>query len=234
MSRTQQTPSTLPPLVTKLPQSPRAALTKPVIAHHRGHSFLRFRLRHTNQNAFAEREPVCLYHERAIGAANIGDCGVVILKHLELSGRNMVFLHQLLGKRLAAFDARRAFFRAETRNADRVQRVHCAQRKRIVRRNNREIHAVFTRKAHDFIDIRRLHGHARRLTRDSRISGQRVNRFNLRILRELPNDRVLATAAADNHDFHAFSSSMMEQAHSGKRHCNSIVIAGFDHLIVAD
>ena len=215
----------------------RAALTEGLILDHRAHGGLRLLDCLRDDDALAERETVRLDDDgRALGV-DVGTGGGRVGKDAVFCGGNVVFLHQVLCKRLARLDDGGLFVRAEAGDARRAQRVHRAEGKGVVRRDNGIINAVRLGKFDLRGDVLRADlTDADRVGGDAAVAGQTVNFLDRGIFLQLFNDGVFATAAADDHELHGEIPPclMMEQAHTRERHSDAVSVCRLDDIVVAD
>ena len=160
-----------------------------------------------NDHALAECKPIRLDDGRITCFFQVGKRSLRFGEHLISRRGNAITLHQGFGEHLATFDLRCLCVRPKAGDAKRVKPVHCAHRKRVIRRDNGKIHRLFLCKCRDFVNFLCADGYAYRIRRNAAVSRQRIDRFYLRILFDCFYDSVLAPAAADDHDFHAVCAS---------------------------
>jgi hypothetical protein len=112
-------------------------------------------------------------------------------------------LHELLRERLAGLEPRGGARRSEDRDAGRAQDVGDARRQRILGSHDDEVDALLRRERAHRVGVARPHGgeagrdalHRGAARRDEHALGARA-------LRDLPGERVLAAAAAEDQDAH--------------------------------
>ena len=126
-----------------LDQDTAPALSELQVLHHAAHRILRLFPGLRDDHAFAEREAVGFDDRRKRRRFQVLQCRLHFLKDLAGSRRDPVFLHQALGKDLAAFDDRGVSPRAEAGDALRFQRIDTTEDERIVRGHHRIVDAVF-------------------------------------------------------------------------------------------
>ena len=155
--------------------------------------------------------PAATLRERAGIAANdgrtlgldVGARGGGIGKHFVFRRRDAVLLHEVFGKRLRSLNLRRELRGAECLDSLRRQCVDEAARKRRLRADDDEIDAVLLGKSDDCRIVRQRDlRHAFGDGGDSRIARNRIEFFRLRTILELPRERMLAPAAADDQNLH--------------------------------
>ena len=113
----------------------------------------------------------------------------------------MVALHQLLGKDLAALDARGGFGRAEDGQAVLLKLVHDAFGERPLRADHGEVNAVLLGKGDEGGDVGGADGDVVGDGGGAGVAGGDEDFTGLGALRQLPDDGVLPGARADNEKF---------------------------------
>ena len=180
-----------------------AALPEFLIFHDLPHSRPGFPAGHGHGHALAQGKSVRLDHGRDRRGFQVFKGFFRIRKNLVRRGGNTIFLHQVLGENLAAFNDGRVGAGAEAGNAFRLQSVHASQHQRIIRSNNRVINLRVPGEGHNPFNIRRLNIHTGRVRGDTAVARQGINRFNSRILFQLFDDGMFTAAAADNKQVHS-------------------------------
>ena len=179
-----------------LDEDAAAARAEDVIDHHVLDGGFRLSKVLRNDDAFPERQPVCL-NDGGIGRVlQICDGCLGLGERFALCRGDAVFFHEFLGKDLAAFDDGGVFGGAEAGDARRFQRIDAAQNERIVGRDDGEVHIPLTGEADNAFDVRRLDGEAFRVLRDAPVAGQGVNFARAPALIERFDDGVLSAAAS--------------------------------------
>ena len=126
-----------------------------------------------------------------------------LVKHLVVRCGDMVFLHQVFGKDLAAFDLRRLSGGAEGGNAHLPQLVRQSQGQRIVRNDRRKVHLVAFGEFQHALHIGGLDGDALGVLTDAAVARQSIDLLHLFVFPELFDDGVLPSAAADHQKVHS-------------------------------
>ena len=161
-----------------------------------------FFLGHSHGNALAECKTVCFDNDRRAILLDVLDrvCGV--LKNSVARGRNAVFLHQILGKGLAALDDGSVLARTEGTDAFGLECVYHAECKRVVRCYHNEIRLVLLGESNHAVDVGCLDGNALCLSGNAAVARRTPDMVNLGALLQCMDDGVLTAAAADNQNFH--------------------------------
>ena len=157
----------------------------------------------TDQNALAECQSGRLQNDRELCLrAKVLERGIRAVENFVICRRDVVFLHQILGKCLGALEDRCIFSRSEDAESLGLESVHNTADKRIVHTDNCQINGIVLCKRNEFIKLHGADIHTFRQLGNTRIAGCTVDLVYLRTLRYLPNDGVLTSAAADNQNFH--------------------------------
>ena len=163
----------------------------------------RFLLGHGDDDALARRESVRLDDDGRTLGFDVGACGGGIRKHFVLRRRDAVLLHEVFGKCLRTLNLRRELRGAECLDSLRRQCVDEAARKRRLRADDDEIDVVLLGKSDDCRIVRRRDlRHAFGDCRHAWITWKRIKLLCLRTILELPCERMLAPAAADDQNLH--------------------------------
>ena len=152
-----------------------AALSEPAVKHHFPYGVLRPVIAFCYYHALAKRKAVRLDDDRKPLSPCIGNGLVAVRKGLVRCGRNAVFLHQLLGKGLAALDDSGAPGRPEARNAHLPEPVGQSHCQRIVGNDGGKIYRVRFGKPDYAFYIRCRNGDAFRILRNAAVSGEGVD-----------------------------------------------------------
>ena len=135
-----------------------------------------------DDNALAERQAVGFNDRREfVFLSDILDNFLGVGKHSVVGRGNVVFLHQVFGKHLAAFNNGGVFVRPEAGNALRFERVHTAEHQRVVRRDNAEVDFVFHGKIGNRRNIFRPDVHASGVFCDAAVAGAGKNFGHIRV-----------------------------------------------------
>ena len=127
-------------------------------------------LGHGDRDTLAERQTVRLDNDRCALRLDVVDRLRGILKHRIGRGGNVVFFHQLFGKGLGAFDDGCVFARAKRADARFLERIHHAERKRVVRCDHHKVGLVRLGKGNHAVDVRGLDVHALSLLCDAAVA----------------------------------------------------------------
>ena len=138
-----------------------------------------FFLGHGDRNTLAERKTIRLDNDRRAVLLDVLDRVRRVLKNSVACGRDIVFLHQILSKGLAALDDGSVLARTEGADACGLERVHHAERERIIRRDHNEIRLVLLRERDHAVDVGRLDGNALRLSGDAAVARSAPDMVNL-------------------------------------------------------
>ena len=191
------------------------------ILHGLANGRFRFLPGHRHRDALAQGQTVRLDHRRNRRGFQIFQRILRRVEYPVFRRGNTVFLHQILGKHLAAFDYRRILPGTEAGNSDRFQHIHAPQRQRIVRSHHRIIHSLFPGKGRDAVDILCADGNTHRVRRNAAVPGKCVYRFHGGVFLQLADDGMLPAASANYQQFHKFSFLR-------------IVISPTSHLLISD
>ena len=153
----------------------------------------------TDEHTLAQSQTICLDDDRilALGPDVIHDLGRVI-KRLIPGGGDAVFLHQVFGEDLGSLDAGRCLIRAESRDADRRQRIDHAQSQRVVLRDDDVIELFLRCKRDHGVHIGGLDVLALGVIADAAVAGCAPDLAAVRALLQCLDDGVLTSAAAND------------------------------------
>src|SRR5699024_9410789 len=144
-------------------------------------------------------------------------------------GGDVVLGHQLLGEGLAGLNDGGVGPGAEGGNARLLQSVHHAHGQGVVWGHHDEIHVVFLGPSYHAGHVGGLDIHAGGHLGDAAVAGGAEQLSDLGGLGQLPADGVLPAAAAHYEYSHGLTLLLVvEQAHAGEGHDDSILVAGFD------
>ena len=162
-----------------------------------------------DDHALAKRQTIRFYHHRDRVVIKVGTGSSRVGKDCVARSRDIVFVHQLLGKRLAGLNDRRLCVRAEAGHACGGQGVHRPQRQRVIRRHYGIIDAMGLCKCRLRGDVLRADlRHANGIGGYAAVSRQAVDHLYRRVLPELFDNGVLTPAAANNQELHSNSPQM--------------------------
>ncbi len=161
----------------------------------------------TDRDALAGRESVCFYDARPSELAHVGARGFELVEHSECCGRNRVATHEFLRERLAALELRGRARGTEDRKAGVAQPIADARDERIFGADDDEVDLFALRERDHRIGVTGFHGReATRLPRDRVAAGRREHAGDARTPRDLPGERMLASATAEDQHPHRVSS----------------------------
>ena len=158
-----------------------AAFAKAALAHHFSDGLLCLLARLGDDDALADREAVGLDDGRHGGGIQIAQRFFGLVEDLEGRRRDAVFLHETLGKDLAALDLRGLGRGAEAGDARRLEQIDAAERERIVGRYHGVVDMLLYGKIADGLDIGGGDRNARRVPGDAAVAGQGVELGDLGI-----------------------------------------------------
>ena len=184
---------------------PAAALAEHALLHHGDNGLSGLLPGLSDNDALAQGQTVGLDHNGHFCRFKIPQGRRRIVKALIGGGGDAVFLHQILGKNLAALDLGRCGSGAEAGDALLVQGVHRPQHQGIVGSHHGVVHLLLYGEGHHGRDVLGPDGDALRIRGDAAIAGQGKNLFHFRVLFQLFDDGVFAAAAADHKKLHSLS-----------------------------
>ena len=179
-----------------------AALAEDAVLHGGADGLAGLLAAHGDRDALAEGEAVGLDDDGDGRGFDVGHGGVEVVEDLVGGGGDAVFLHESLGKDLAALDLGGGLGGAEGGGADVLKGVGHAEAEGIVRGDYGEVGADLPGEVHGSLYVRGGHGHADRVRGDAAVAGQGVDLRRLRVAPERPDDGVLSPAAANDHYLH--------------------------------
>src|SRR5262249_2281700 len=180
----------------------RPGLAERTLAHELVDGARGLRHRSTDEDALPAREPVRLDDHRRAELADVLLRGGQIAEHAEGRARHVVAATELLGERLRALQTSGRRPRAEGGEARLREAVDEPERERQLRTDDRQIDAALAREALQAREVVDRDRHAVRVGGDAGVAGRAVESVHARALAELPHERVLATASADDEDPH--------------------------------
>ena len=158
--------------------------------------------RHGDDDAFAGVQAVGLHHDRRAVLLHVGLGGLRIAKFREAGGRNLVRGAKLLGEGLGAFELRRDRLGAERLDAGLLQIVHQARDQRRFGADHHQVDLVRLAEGRDRRVVGDLEVDDLRFLGDARIARRRIELGQERARGELPGERMLASAGAEEQDLH--------------------------------
>ena len=169
-----------------------------LILHDRSHRLKGLGLGPADQHAFARSQPIRLHHNRRALLPHITHGFLTGGKPSIARRRNPVLRHQILRESLAALKLGRLPGWPENLQSPLLEPIHDPQRQRHLRPHHRQINPLPNGKRQQLIRIIRPNIHTLRQLRHPGISRRRIEPTHLRALSDLPHQRMLATAAANN------------------------------------
>ena len=151
-----------------------------------------------NDNAFSKSQTIG-FNNRRIGVfgADIFNCPIRVVEHFILSGRNMIFFHQLFREYFAAFQYSSCLIRTEGFDAGFFKGIHHTEYQRIIRCNHCKFNLIFDGKVNHGIDIGCLDIYTFGIGGNSAVPWCSINfRYQLAFF-ELSDNSMFPSAAAD-------------------------------------
>ena len=181
-----------------LDHDPAPGVSERTAGEHFVHGGARLRLRLRDDDALARREPVRLDHDGRTVLANVGGCLGRVGELGVARGGDAVACEERLGERLRAFHLCRRGARAEDSKPFRLEPVRNPGDQRRFRPHHREVDRTLVREREQPSDVLRPHRDVLhpRLARGARIARRHQHPLHPLALRELPRQRVFASAAA--------------------------------------
>ena len=177
----------------------RTALSEDLVLHDRGDGIECFLLILCNDNALAQRQTIRLDDSRILVLVfQISLSCFRIIEYTIFCGRNVILLHQFLGKHLAAFQNCRIFLGTKGHKALCLHGICHAQNQRIIRCNKDQIYFQLFCQLDHAVNIGCLYRKALGILGNTAVAGCAVQRIYLRTLCQFHDDGVFSSAAADN------------------------------------
>ena len=174
------------------------ALAEDLVFHNGAHGIACFLLGKCDDDTLAECQTVRLYDSRiGILLTDIRHCLFRIVKDLVFCRRNTIFLHQVLGKDLAALNDRGSLGRSEHLEAVCAQQICHTKHERIIRCNEYPVYGELFRQLEHPVQIGRLDRIAFGKFCNAAVSRRAVEFGDQRRFAELHDNGVLSAAAAD-------------------------------------
>ena len=164
--------------------------------------------RRTDDGAFSGGQPVGLDDDRVFARLYVGSSRFRMIADAEFRRWHIGVAHELLGERLARFDASRLPRGTKNAQAMLLKFVDDAQRQHVFWANDSQIDRFFACKAYQLVDICRFDRDVDAVGGRARVSGRAVNRFRERRLSQLPYQGVFPPAFANDQNLHARSPSL--------------------------
>ena len=165
-----------------------------LVQHNFTYAVLRLFQRITDENALAERQSVCLQHDRELRCLQVSQRLVRVVKVLIGRCGNSVFFHQILGEGLGALQDSRVFPGAKDAQPLFFKHIHDSAHQRIVHAYYRQIDLFFLCERCQLLKFHGANGHAFRIFFDARVSRRAVYLFCLRTLGNLPRNGMFPSA----------------------------------------
>ena len=121
-----------------------------------------------------------------------------MVEDAELGGRHVGVAHELLGERLARLELRGLLGRPKDAQLRLLKRIDHAMRQRLFRSHYGQPHVLFLGEADQAVEVVRFKRDVDAVRGGAGVAGSAEHALRARRLRQLPHQRVLATAFADN------------------------------------
>jgi hypothetical protein len=158
----------------------------------------------TDGDSLARREAVGLHHAPVGQPLHVGPGRLEVVEDLEVGRGDVVARHEALRPGLAALEPGRLGGRPEDGEAGFAQPIRDACGERYLGSDHDEVDALHPRQiAQRYGGLDADRGVAARDVGHAVAAGSRVHGRDERALRDLPDERVLATARSDHQDAHA-------------------------------
>ncbi len=180
----------------------RAGVTHHVVDEHRIDCGMSVGRGAGDDHALAGGEAVRLDDDRRTLRIDVGVRFMRVGERGVARRRNAVAHHERLREILGALELRRGAGRAEDPQAVRPECIDDARSKWRLGTDDRQIHRFLACEGHKLRNRRHRNVDHARLPRGSRVARRHMHTRHPRTLRELPGERMLAAAAADDEDVH--------------------------------
>ena len=204
----------------------RAGVAEGVALEHVADRGFGLRQRRRHHHALARGQAIGLDHDRRApaftgAAAHVGERGVDVGMHLVEPGGNAVAFEELLGEGLAAFQLRGRGGGAEDAVAAGAERIDHAGDQRLLGADHGQGDAFAFGQRQQAVDVGGLHVRvaALVLVRGAGVAGGDDHLVHAWGLRQLPRQRVLASAGTDDEEFHGCARCGWEVPPSTWRGC---------------
>ena len=159
--------------------------------------------RGADDGALAGRQSVGLHHARRAELAAEPPRRHRIIERPESRGGNPVAGHEVLGEGLGALDRRGTGAGAEDRQPALAQAIGQTRHQRHLGSDDDQVDVVASGEAGQAIGVVQREIETPRMLGDPRVARRRPQMLDERTLGDLPGERVLATAGADEEDPHS-------------------------------
>src|SRR5262249_14429788 len=152
-----------------------------------------------DEDSLARGKAVGLDHERPLALAlEVGLRRAGALEASPRAGRDAMAIEELLREDLRALEARARLAGAEDERPALAQPIGEAERERILGPDHDEVGTLLLRQAREPVDVGRAHGDVAAELLGPRVAGRAHDLLHERRGRDLPAQRVLASAGADD------------------------------------
>ncbi len=180
----------------------RTGVAQPVADEHGVDRGVRLVHHRRDDDTFARGQPVRLHHDRRAARVDVGMRGGRIGKRLIRRRRDAVASHERLGEVLGTFEPRGGLRWAEDLQSCRAERIDDSFRERRFRTDDGQQHALRAREGNQLGDAGECDISHARLARGAGVAGRDEHLADALRLRQLPRQRVLAPATADDEYVH--------------------------------
>ena len=164
----------------------------------------------TDQYTFPQSQTVSLQHNRKLCfCTKIFQSLFRIIKILICSSRNIIFLHQILGKSLGAFQNSRIFTRSEYSQSFCLKHIYNTTHQRIIHTNDSQVNPFLLGKICQSVKFHGTDIHTLSQLCNSCISWCTVNLIYLWAFRHTPRNSMFSSAAAYDQNLHFICSLSM-------------------------
>ena len=164
-------------------------------------------------DSLAGAQSIRLDHQRPVDTVQRGIRFLRrVVRAIHFCGRNIVPKQKFFRKNLAAFELRRLLQRAHNGPVSLRESVGDAVHKRQLRADNRQVRRVLFGQGHETGNVASIQRDALRVGGDAAVAWCAPNFFYARALLQLPNQRMLAPAAANHQNLHP--KSLSQNSHS--------------------
>ncbi len=173
---------------------------------------------HGDGDTLARGEAVGLDNDRRTVMLDVVARGAGVVEFGVARGGDAVARHEVLGEGFARFDARGGGAGPEGAQAGLLESIDDPGGKGIFRADDGEADLVFAGEIDQAIEVHRVDGHAFAVLVHAGIAGGAIELAELGRLGQLPRERVLAPARADQQNIHTHSlGGSLRSSHSARR-----------------